>query len=285
MGSMRIARLLLATRTHFDLKCFRLDGEGSKASGEAAWCLPGPGGAGLEFQAEGEVARALRSYAPDILHVYGSGAVPHTLLSAAGAAPWLSDRSLAATRPLFGRRPRAQAQILAAKIAEPVADEYFVSRPPRTAAARRKVGSLGHSQRAVSTRDLTDARIRRFRDDVDWYLFEVPPSAGEMAALDLWVDLASDESDLDGLVGEALALGLPLVATRTEANRRRTADGRAAALCPKGDPNEMAHAIVTMLFKPERATPLLTAAAELRERFRTESRREALRAVYAEVAG
>jgi len=283
MASMRVGRLLLATRSHFDLKCFQLDGEGAEASGEAAWCLPGATTAPLEPRSEVEISRALRSFDPDILHVYGSGLVPHPLLSAAGVSPWIADRSLGTTRPLFGRRPRAQARILVELIAEPVADEYFVPRPPRAASPRPRIGSLRHSSRAASSRDLAEARIRRFRDDVDWLLFDSPPGAEEMASLDLWVDLAADESDLDGLVGEALALGLPLVATRTEANRRRTADGRAAALCPKGDPNEMAHAIVTMLFKPERATPLLTAAIELRERFRTERRREALRAVYAEV--
>jgi glycosyltransferase involved in cell wall biosynthesis len=104
-----------------------------------------------------------------------------------------------------------------------------------------------------------------------------------MRTFDLWVDLADDENDLDGLVGEAIALGLPVVATRTAANLRRTADGKAAALCPKGDHNEMAHAIVTMLFKPERSAPILEAAAALREQFRPAKRREALRVAYAEV--
>ncbi|MFA6956589.1 MAG: glycosyltransferase [Thermoanaerobaculia bacterium] len=282
---MRVARLLLATRSHFDLKCFRLDSAGSQAPTEDRWCLPGRSEPGLEARSEGEIARALRSSAPQLLHVYGSGTVPHQLLSATGGAPWLADRSLGASRPFFGHRPRAQARILAERIAEPVADEYFAPRPPRAASARRRVGSQRQSSRSESARDLADARIRRFRDDIDWFLFDTPPTADEMATLDLWVDLADEETDLDGMVGEALALGLPLVATRTAANRRRTADGRAAALCPSRDPNEMAHAIVTMLFKPERATPILTAAAEVRDQFRAETRREALRLAYAEVIG
>jgi hypothetical protein len=282
---MRVARLLLASRSHFDLKCFELDGDGSKAAAEEAWSLPGTIVTRLKSNPEDEIARRLRSFAPDILHVYGSGTVPHALISAAGGAPWVADRSLAATRPLFGRRPRAQATVLAGRIVEPVANEYFAPRPPRVLPARPKVGSLRQSPRSEPARDLTVARIRRFRDDVDWYLFDAPPSAAEMGSLDLWVDLAYDENDLDGLVGEALALGLPLVATRTAANLKRTDDGRAAALCPKGDPNEMAHAIVTMLFKPERATPLLTAAVELRDRFRAERRREALLLAYAEARG
>lgn len=285
MDPMRVARLLLATRSHFDLKCFRVDSDGSHPAEEERWCLPGTLDGGLEARPEGEIARALRDFAPDVLHVYGSGPVPHQLLSASGSAPWLADRSLEAARPLFGRRPRAQTRVLAERIAEPVADEYFAARPPRAASARRRVGSQRQSSRSESARDLADARIKRFRDDIDWFLFDTPPTADEMATLDLWVDLADEETDLDGMVGEALALGLPLVATRTAANRRRTADGRAAALCPSRDPNEMAHAIVTMLFKPERATPILTAAAGVRDQFRAEKRREALRLAYAEVIG
>jgi glycosyltransferase involved in cell wall biosynthesis len=145
------------------------------------------------------------------------------------------------------------------------------------------IGTLRRGSTIASHRDLTEARIRRFRDDVDWQLFEEPPPASRMASLSLWFDPADDEEDLDGLVCEAIVLGVPVVASRTAANRRRTDDGRAAALCPKGDPNEMAHAIVTMLFKPERTVPLRTAALEVRERFRPAKRRAALLSAYAEV--
>lgn len=282
MGTMRVARLLLASASPFDVKCFRLDSDPPTAGEERSWSLPGAPRAGGETRTERELERELLSFAPDLLHVYGRGVVPHRLVA---ALPWLADRRLGTSRPLLGRRPGPQAKVLIEEIAEPVADDYFAPPAPLANGRGRRVGSIRQSGRTASHRDLVEARIRRFRDDVQWELFDTSPSVAEMRTLDLWVDLADDENELDGLVGEALALGLPVVAARTAVNRRRTADGRAAALCPKGDHNEMAHAIVTMLFKPERAAPILEAAEGLRAQFRKDARRAALLRSYAEVLG
>ncbi|MBI2213323.1 MAG: glycosyltransferase [Acidobacteria bacterium] len=282
MTSMRVARLLLASASPFDTKCFRFDRYPSSDGTERAWSLTGAPDTGTEMRSEGDLARELRNFTPDILHVYGFGAVPHRLIRAAGS-PWLADRRLSPSRPLLGRRPPAQARALIDEIAEPVGEEYFVPPRPRSTGANPRVGAYIQSARTASTRDLVDARIRRFRDDVRWSLFDTPPSVSQMRELDLWIDLAGDENELDGQLCEALALGLPVVAARTAANRLRTDDGRAAALCPQGDHNELAHAIVTMLFKPERAEPILAAATSRREMFRPERRREALAAAYREV--
>ena len=280
---MRVARVVLPSRSHFDLKCLKNDRDAASNTGQLVLSL------GTEVLgdalpgSERELAGRLRQFAPSILHIYGSGRVPHALVSAA-RAPWLADRPLAVSRPLFGRSPDPQARALGLSVPEPVDVEYFESRAQRPPASRPRVGSLRQSPRTAVSRDLVDARIRRFRDDVDWILFDAPPSPAQMAQLDLWVDLSSDDVELDGLVTEALVLGLPVVAARTDANVLRTGDGRAAMLCPKGDPNEMAHAVVTMLFKPERREPFIAAAGSLRDRFRPEARRAALARVYAEIA-
>lgn len=279
---MRVARLVLPSRSHFDLKCLRLDRDGASGHDDVTFGVGAEAGSGSLSGSERELARRLRDFAPSILHVYGSGLVPHRLVSAA-AAPWIADRTLSASRPLIGRAPATQALALGSSIPEPVADEFFAPRAHREGGARPRVGSIRQSPRTATARDLVEARIRRFRDDVDWALFDAPPSAEEMARLDLWVDLADDDAELDGLVAEALVLGLPVVATRTPANRIRTGDGRAALLCPKGDPNELAHAVVTMLFKPERREPILAAASSLREQFRPAARHAALLRAYAEV--
>lgn len=279
---MRIARVLLPSFAGFDLKCFRIDREAGAGRSEASWTLASSGSAEPLAVPERQLARELREFAPAILHVYGSGPVPQSLITAA-AAPWLADRALDASRTLLGRRPNGCSKTLLDEVPEPVAEEFFDRHRASELPERPVIGTLRRGSTIASRRDLAEARIRRFRDDVDWQLFEEPPPASRMASLSLWVDPADDEDDLDGLVCEAIVLGVPVVASRTAANRRRTDDGRAAALCPKGDANEMAHAIVTMLFKPERTMALRTAAMEVRERFRPAKRRAALLEAYAEV--
>lgn len=280
---MRIARVLLPSFSAFDLKCFRLDRESGNATVEAFWTIAGPGAVDPQSVSERQLARELRDFAPSILHVYGTGPVPQSLISATNA-PWLADRALEPSRSLLGRRPRGRSKSLFDEIPEPVAMEFLGPTGERPPIERPTIGALRRGPATVARCQLTDARIRRFRDDIDWRLFEAPPQANEMSSLSLWLDPTDDEDDLDGLVCEAIALGVPVVAARTAANRLRSDDGRAAALCPKRDPNEMAHAIVTTLFKPERAAQLLAAAAEIRDRFHPARRRQALLAAYAEAA-
>ncbi|MGK2856505.1 MAG: glycosyltransferase [Thermoanaerobaculia bacterium] len=280
---MRIARVLLPSFSAFDLKCFRLDRETSGGTEEASWTIAGPGTVEPQSVAERQLPRELRDFAPSILHVYGTGPVPQSLIAATDA-PWLADRALEPSRSLFGRRPRGRSKSLFDEIPEPVAIEFLGPTGARPRIERPTIGALCRGAATATHCQLTDARIRRFRDDVAWKLFEAPPQANEMSSLSLWLDPTNDEDDLDGFVCEAIALGVPVVAARTAANRRRSDDGRAAALCPKKDPNEMAHAIVTTLFKPELAAPLLAAAAEIRDRFHPAHRRQALLAAYAEAA-
>ena len=97
----------------------------------------------------------------------------------------------------------------------------------------------------------TMARIRRFRDDVDWQIFDQRPSPEDLGSVDLWVDPAAEENDFDGFVAEALVVGLPVVATRTPINDLRLEQGRTGFLVPPRDPNEMTHAILSALFKTE----------------------------------
>lgn len=280
---MRVARVLLPSFSGFDLKCFRIDRAADGGLAEASWTLASRGSAAPGSVPERELTRELREFSPTLLHVYGSGPVPQSLITA-GGAPWVADRALEASRALLGRRPRGRSKALFDEVPEPVGEEFFEAPAAIAPSARPTIGTLQRGSSIASRCDLTHARIRRFRDDVEWQLFDAPPSVSAMSALSLWVDPADDEDDLDGLVCEAIALGVPVVATRTAANRRRSDDGRAAALCPVKDPNEMAHAIVTMLFKPERSLPLRAAASEIRDRFRPERRRAALLAAYAEVS-
>jgi hypothetical protein len=167
-----------------------------------------------------------------------------------------------------------------------VDDEYFeyIERDdfPREV---RIVGSVARGPLVRRNWELAFARIQRVRGDIEWRLLDAPPSPRGLAAYDLWVDPAEAEDDFDGFVSEAIAAGVPVVAARTEINRARTNSGRAGLLARRGDHNELAHAVLSGLFKDELTEPRRLAARDFRETFRVEARRRAVASVYRELAG
>ena len=126
----------------------------------------------------------------------------------------------------------------------------------------------------------TLSRIQRTREDVKWLAFERPPTVAEMASVAVWVDPASDPLDLDGFVAEALVAGKICVASRTPVNAERLESGRTGLLVPPADPNELAHAILAALFKPEVAQQKIDAARQTRSKFRSRQRHRALAQIY-----
>ena len=90
----------------------------------------------------------------------------------------------------------------------------------------------------------------------------------------------ADESDFDGFVAEALVAGLPVVASRVKLNALRLEQGRTGFLVPPRDPNELAHAILAALFKPERATSKSNAARQTASKFRAKQRLRVLMHMY-----
>lgn len=123
-------------------------------------------------------------------------------------------------------------------------------------------------------------RLQRTRDDITWRLFDKTPTPHDLAGVDLWVDPATSENDLDGFVAEALVVGLPVVAARTAINAARLEKGRTGWLVPPGDPNEMTHAILSALFKSEVASNKLTAARQTAAKFRARHRLRVLLHLY-----
>ena len=95
----------------------------------------------------------------------------------------------------------------------------------------------------------------------------------------------NEENDLDGLVCEAIACGVPVVASRIPANDRRLDRGRVGLLTPPGDHNELVHAVLNALFKEETLRPILEQARLVRDYLRPESRRERLVDLYSEIVG
>src|SRR6185369_8184012 len=67
---------------------------------------------------------------------------------------------------------------------EAVDDAYFGTRQPAT--GNPKIASIDRPA-VRNVIEQTIARIRRFRDDIDWQLFTHQPSPAELAQLHAWI--------------------------------------------------------------------------------------------------
>lgn len=128
--------------------------------------------------------------------------------------------------------------------------------------------------------ELTQARIQRFRNDIEWLLFDAPPTPDDLALVEAWVDPTPSDDDYDGCVAEALVASRVVVASRTPINVRRLDKGLSGFLVPPGDPNELTHAILTALFKPEVALKKIEGARLTAGKFRPRQRLRVLERLY-----
>jgi glycosyltransferase involved in cell wall biosynthesis len=171
---------------------------------------------------------------------------------------------------------------MAGKYVPEAIEPIWFDAPGRSESAivsRRTVGSIFRGS-VKSIVEQSVARLHRFRDDVDWQLFGSAPAPEEMALLDAWIDPATLDDDFDGLVAEAAAAGVPIVAARTPINTQRLEKGRTGLLVPVDDPNEMTHAILAALFKPELIRPRLDASRQTIGKYRPVHRWRALSGIY-----
>jgi hypothetical protein len=254
---VRIAQFLLPGASEYERKLQRIDAASLTA-------------AGFELTNENDA---------DVAHVYGPDPLPrlHAL-----RIPFVAN---ARPRSRWWRRaPEPNVVISPLKdanfVPEAIDDLYFAELPAREPDGRYRLGTF-NAQRAGIDRiiDLTLHRLHRFRDDIDWLVFDHPPTLEELGGLDAWVDPASSDTDFDGFVAEALAAGLAVVATRTPINLQRTEKGRTALLVPH-DPNELTHAILAALFKAEVHRPRIDAARQTISKFRAKHRVRTLAQIY-----
>lgn len=247
----------------------------------------------------------------DVAHIYASSKLPPSQL-VGFPIPYIANADIARTRWPF-RKPAVPDYVVSPLIEkveqsrfqplpEAVEDAYFQwavsseqwaeakpqSKSPSSSAdcplptAHSKViGTFGPArQNVASLVERTLVRIHRMRDDVEWQLFDHVPSPNDLRTVDLWVDPASDEADLDGFVAEAIACEIAVVATRTPINNQRLEKGRTGFLVPCNDPNELAHAILGALFKPEVAQRKIEAARQTASKFRPRQRFRILSHLY-----
>jgi hypothetical protein len=164
-------------------------------------------------------------------------------------------------------------------IPEAVADAYFGNPATGQAGSRATVGTFSR----VSLHNIieqTATRIQRYRDDVDWLLFDRAPSPEDLQGVDAWVDAACDEDDFDGFVAEAIAAGTAVVASRIAINTQRLEKGRTGVLVPARDPNEWTHAILAALFKLEFRQGKVVASQQTASKFHPRHRARALIQLY-----
>jgi hypothetical protein len=205
--------------------------------------------------------------AADVAHVYGAKRLPRR---------WF--------RPL--RIPYvASREVDPFDVPEAVEEIYFTDSRPGEGdwPSRRHVPMRVASFRRASISGIVEQtvhRLHRTRDDIEWVLLEHPPTREDFAEIDAWIDPAVDDADFDGFAAEAMVEGVAAIASRTPLNVHRLERGRTGFLVPSGDANELTHAILAALFKPELAQQKLEAARQTISKFRPRQRLRALTSLY-----
>jgi len=160
----------------------------------------------------------------------------------------------------------------------PEAVEHFgaaaFSPPIRRSEGRRYTIGSFRRKPIIPLIEQTMARIHRTREDIDWLLVDEPPI--DFAPFDVWIDPTLDADDRDGFVAEAQVAGKIVVASRTPINIKRLEKGRTGFLVPPADPNELTHAILAALFKPEVSDPKIEAAKQTISKYHPRQRLRAL---------
>jgi hypothetical protein len=218
----------------------------------------------------------------DVAHVYAGGELPARDFRGF-SVPYVAPFDVQRSRWMWGNPTAPRLIVTAENLPEVVEDRYFgepLTLPsPRARGEGKVVGSFARDATANSV-DQTRMRIERFRNDVAWKIFASEPAPADLAGVDLWIDPAVDDGDLDGFVAEALVVGLPVVATRTRVNAQRLEQGRTGTLVPPRDPNEMTHAILATLFKSEVRESKIRAARQTASKFRARHRLRVLTSIY-----
>lgn len=159
---------------------------------------------------------------------------------------------------------------------EAVEEGYFEGSTDKSVRTTPKTLGSFNRRKVRAMIERTIPRIHRTREDVEWLLLDAPPAPGDFAQFDAWVDPAIEDDDYDGFVAEALVAGKIVVASRTPINVKRLEKGRTGILVPPGDANELTHAILAALFKPEVAQQRIEAARQTISKFHPRQRQRAL---------
>jgi hypothetical protein len=159
---------------------------------------------------------------------------------------------------------------------EAVEERYFATGTDKSVGPTRRILGSFNRRKVRAMIERTIPRVHRTREDVEWLLLDEPPSPEDFAQFDAWIDPAIEDDDYDGFVAEALVAGKIVVASRTSINVKRLEKGRTGILVPPRDANELTHAILAALFKPEVAQQKIEAARQTISKFHPRQRLRAL---------
>jgi glycosyltransferase involved in cell wall biosynthesis len=157
----------------------------------------------------------------------------------------------------------------------------FVAAAPRilAAAPEARLAVVGEGQLLPELRaQARDLRLdqKRFR----FFSFR-PPAARALRALDVFV-LPSAWEALPISLLEALAEGVPQVATDVGGSAEAVSSGETGLLCPPGDPDALAQSVLALLHDPDRRAAMAAASRRRHaEHFRVEEMARRTAAVYA----
>lgn len=255
---MRILQIVLPHASQFDKKCQRVDFAALSGKHEV-----------VTTEAEADVA-----------HLYGPApAIRLSIPYVASAAP--------PKRRFAWRRPAHPAAIVSPfEVPEAVEEKYFNTERPGDPTQRHQYVIASFARPTIMNAvEQTLVRIHRFRDDITWKLFERVPGPEDLAGVEVWADPATVENDYDGFVAEAIAAGTAVAASRIAINVQRLEQGRTGFLVPRNDPNELTHAILAALFKPEVARSKIEAARQTAGKFRPRQRLRVLERIYETAIG
>ncbi len=219
----------------------------------------------------------------DIIHIYAPRIADPAALRDI-TLPFVSNARTKAARFSWRKSPQPARVISPLKetletfIPEAVDDRYF--EPATKQPGNRAIAGTLSRPSIRNLVEQTATRMHRFRDDIDWLLFDEQPSIEDLRGVDIWVDPAVEEDDADGFVAEAMAAGKAVVASRTGINTQRLEKGRTGILVPLHDPNELTHAILAALFKSELAQNIITSSQQTVSKFRARHRVRALVQLY-----
>ncbi|HEX6177283.1 MAG TPA: glycosyltransferase [Thermoanaerobaculia bacterium] len=267
---MRIAHIVLPNASDYDRKSQKIDRAGLAASHEIIETT---------FEKAAETGAVLA-------HVYGPAGFT-TPRASQLPLPFVASNPPRAARWNWPRRAMPSKVAGLDELPEAVEETFFdahrddfgarVSSP----AHRYRVGTFDRGRPGV--RNMVEqslARIQRFREDVEWHLFDSPPTPDDLATVDAWCDPATSADDFDGFAAEAVVAGKVVVASRVPINEKRLEKGRTGLLVPPNDPNELTHAILSALFKSEVAEMKIEAARQTAGKFRPRQRLRVLEGLY-----
>jgi glycosyltransferase involved in cell wall biosynthesis len=169
-----------------------------------------------------------------------------------------------APRPIGARQPGAPMTVVYVGRIRPVkGTKVLVDAWPKVMAggtdARLVIAGDGAEREALA-QNTRDAGVGNSVD----FLGEVSDVPGVLARGDIYVQPSYQEG-LPNAVLEAMAMGLPIVATRVSGNEDVVADGENGLLVPPGDPEALAAAIRRLIDDPALATRMGRRSREIVE--------------------